>query len=592
MRLIWQLWPSYLIIVVVSLLVATLYLSAFLERFFLDKTKRDLLVRGQLLENQAVRFLSPLDAVKINHLCREAGEASGTRITVILPDGTVIGDSEKNPGIMDNHKNRPEILAAIDGRTGSSTRESETLRMRMMYVALPLLTGERVIAVLRISLPVTSIYSTIKSLQSRVMVVGLLIAVLAAIISLFVSRRISRPIEEMKQGAVRFSQGDLGHRLHVPSISELASLSEAMNQMAYQLEEHIRAVQNQRNEYVAVLSSMTEGVIGLDLDENVLNINQAARDLFDTDVSDLKGRSIQEVVRNPDFIAFIKESAATGDTMEGDFILHQRGDRTISARSAPLRNAADERIGTLLVLSDVTQMRNLENMRRDFVANVSHEIRTPLTAIKGFVETLGFENDNTAEDNRRFLGIIAKHVDRLDTILEDLLSLARIEARGEGDGIDLETRDLQEVIQTARQVVQGKADEKKIALETEVEDGIRVKMDAPLIEQALVNLIDNALKYSPEETVIRIRAEVGPEVLIISIADQGPGIPEKHLYRIFERFYRVDKARSRKLGGTGLGLAIVKHIAASHGGRVSVESTLGQGSTFTLHLPRHDRMTA
>ncbi len=585
-RLIWQLYPSYLIIVVVSLLIASLYLSSFFEQFYLDKTEKDLLIHGRLLENQVIRFLNPLDFININHLCREAGEASETRITIILPDGTVIGDSEENPEAMDNHKNRPEILAALDGRMGSSIRESETLRMRMMYVALPLCIEKRVIAVLRISLPVTSINNTIRTLQARVMLVGLLIAVLASIISLFVSRRISRPIEELKHGAVRFARGDLGHRLHEPSISELASLSEAMNQMAFQLEDRIKAVQNQRNEYGAVLSSMTEGVIGLDLDENILNINQAAREIFGTESSDLNGRSIQEIVRHPDFITFIRNSVSTGNTTEGDFVLHQRGDRVISVMSAPLRNAVNERIGTLLVLNDVTQVRNLENMRRDFVANVSHEIRTPLTSIKGFVETLALGEDDSPEDTRRFLGIISKHVDRLDAILEDLLSLAGIEARGEQDGINLETRNLEEVIQTARQVVQGKADAKKMAIALEVEGRIMVKIDAPLIEQALVNLIDNAVKYSPEETPIRILAGVGPTELFISIVDQGPGIPEKHFLRIFERFYRVDKARSRKLGGTGLGLAIVKHIAASHGGRVSIESTVGQGSRFTIHLPR------
>ncbi len=584
-RLIWQLYPSYLIIIFISLMAVSLYTSSFLETFFLDKTKKDLLIRCKLLKNQISQLVAPIDATRIDHLCKRIGKTSETRITVILPDGNVIGDTEENPSTMDNHRNRPEILAVLNGSLGSSIRSSETLHEEMMYAAIPLGAGNEIKAILRISLPITSINKTIKTVQTRVVRVGLFVVLLASVISLFVSRRISKPIEEMKQGAERFAEGDLGHRLHETNISEFSGLAYAMNQMAFQLEGRIATVKNQRNELESVLSSMSEGVIGIDKDENILNINLAALDILKVQMADVKGRSIQEVVRDPGFHKFIKNSITSKSPKEDDFMIHHLGNRIINTLSTLLRGGNDERIGTLIVLNDVTQIRNLETIRKDFVANVSHEIRTPLTAIKGFVETLIHIDDESEEDKKRFLGIIAKHVGRLDSILEGLLSLARIEQKDDHNGIVLEEINIKDVIKTALQIVQTKADTSRTDIELLVNDNIIVKIDPHLIEQALVNLIDNAIKYSPEKTTIRVSADIINSEPFISINDNGPGIHEKHLSRIFERFYRVDKARSRKLGGTGLGLSIVKHIASAHKGRVTVSSKLGSGSTFTFHFP-------
>lgn len=586
LRLIWQLYPSYLVIIIVSLLSVALYSSSYIENFFLDKTKKDLIVRGKLLKNQISGLLTPLDESSLDALCKTIGSFSETRITVILPEGRVIGDSEKATDKMDNHRNRPEILTAIRGDIGSSIRDSETLRIRMMYVAMPLYhIQDSILAVLRVSLPVTSIQKTVESIQSRIMLVGCFVALLASVLSLFVSKWISRPIEQMKKGASRFASGDLAHRLHEPYIGEFAGLASSMNQMASDLEERIRTVKNQRNEYEAVLSSMSEGVIAIALDDKIININQAALDILKVRLLDVEDRSIQEVIRDTDFNRYVNKAALNNTSEEDDFILYNIGDRIINCLSAPLRNASDARIGTLIVLNDVTKIRQLENIRKDFVANVSHEIRTPLTAIKGFVETLFDMDDETTEDRKRFLHIILKHVDRLNSILEDLLSLARIENRDDEKGISLEEKNLRSVVVTALQIVQAKADEKKITIGLSVDEQITVNIDSHLVEQALVNLIDNAIKYSDKETAVEVTADVKDNELLISIRDHGPGIPEKHLSRIFERFYRVDQARSRALGGTGLGLSIVKHIAASHKGRVTVKSGPDKGSIFTIHFP-------
>jgi two-component system phosphate regulon sensor histidine kinase PhoR len=254
-------------------------------------------------------------------------------------------------------------------------------------------------------------------------------------------------------------------------------------------------------------------------------------------------------------------------------------------QSSPLLDANKEHIGTLVVFNDVTHFRRLENMRRDFVANVSHEIKTPLTAIKGFVETLHQGSVDNPEEADRFLGIINKHVDRLSAIIEDLLSLSRIEQEDEGKIIKLEEGYVNDVFQSAIQICRSKAEEKNITIRPVCNEPISAKFDTTLLEQAVVNLLDNAIKYSEPKSTILLKAQRNNSEIRIRVEDQGIGIAKKHLPRLFERFYRVDKARSRKMGGTGLGLAIVKHIAQAHGGRITVESTLGVGSVFTIHLP-------
>lgn len=596
-RLIWHIYPSYLMIILFALLAMSLYSSVFLEEVFLERTRTDLVIRGQLLKNHVAEYLNPIDSKKINEICIQAGKASGTRITIIMPDGNVIGDSQENPFKMDNHRNRPEVLTALEGLTGSSFRRSETLQISMMYVALPLnIENNKNKVVLRISIPATEIENTISAVKLRLILAGLIVAVFASIVSFFVSRRLSRPIEELKQGADIFANGRFDYRLHSPSIRELSSLADAMNRMAFQLAERILTEETQKNEYGAVLSSMAEGIVGIDLDDTIININRTARQILNTGDADLTACSIQEVVRNRKFIGFVQDAASTEESLEADFPLkmspHKITENIINIRSAALKNPENRRIGTLIVLNDVTHLRLLENVRKDFVANVSHEIKTPLTAIKGFIETIVQIEDESPEDARRFLKIVMKHVDRLDAILEDLLSLARIEQLTHKKDTATEKISVADVFETVLQVVQAKADEKNIRIESHIAGKFFIEGDQHLLEQAIINLVDNAVKYSPDGTVVDLSATISDEELVVSIVDQGQGISEKHLPRIFERFYRVDKARSRKLGGTGLGLAIVKHIAQAHGGSVSVESTTGKGSVFNIHLPVNSRRQA
>ena len=531
-------------------------------------------------------MLSPLDPSGVDEFCKNAGRVSATRITVILPDGKVVGDSRETPRFMENHANRPEVAGALAGSVARSVRFSGTLHQKMMYVAVPLLEDGRIAAVLRTAVSVASLDQTLHSVQLQIAFGGMIIAVLAAFVSLLVSRRIIQPIEKIKQGAVRYFEGDLSHRLPVPDTEEMAGLAEAMNRMAAQLDNRMQTVLQQRNELEAVLSSMLEGVIALDRNEHIISMNPAAGWMFDCDPIQVAGRSLQEVIRNLALQRFAARALKTTETIEDDFVLFRGEERILNVHSSPLYDAGSQQIGTLLVINDVTRLRHLENVRSDFVANVSHEIKTPLTAIKGFVETLQQVKGQSREEEERFLSIILKHVNRLNAILEDLLVLSRMEHENAPTVMRLAERRIRDVIQTAVQICQPRATAKDITIDLDVPDDIMADLDATLLEQAFVNLADNAIKYSDKGGRVSISADSQAKEVRIRISDRGCGIPRKHLPRLFERFYRVDKARSRKLGGTGLGLAIVKHIVQAHGGHISVDSTLGQGSTFIIHLPR------
>ena len=355
--------------------------------------------------------------------------------------------------------------------------------------------------------------------------------------------------------------------------------------MAAHLANRIKAVSDQRNELETVLSSMLEGVIAVDNEERIISINQAAAQLFETDFETFQYRSIQETIRNLPLQQFINKALSSTQPLQEDITLFKNQQRILDVKSSPLLDANKIHMGTLIVLNDVTHLRRLENMRSDFVANVSHEIKTPLTAIKGFVETLQHGKVEKPEETRRFLEIIQRHVDRLNSIIEDLLTLSKIEQEDEAGTLNLRNWKIADVFQAAIQICRAKAEEKDLIIEVAGNKNARADFDPTLIEQAVVNLLDNAVKYSNPGGSITLSAEINDSEILINVWDQGIGIAQKHLPRLFERFYRVDKSRSRQLGGTGLGLAIVKHIAQAHGGYVTVESTVGEGSTFTIHLP-------
>ena len=585
-RLIWRIFPAYLVITLAALSGVTWYATQSLRTFSHDETEADLRSRARLLEDRAAGLLAA-DAAALEALCRDLGKRSSTRITVMLPSGKVVADSDEDPTVMENHasQDRPEMMAALAGGEGVSIRYSQTLRKDMMYFAIPLGRDGKLAGVLRTSIPVTSIERALSPVHGNLAIAGIVVAAFAAVVSLFVARRIAGPLEEMKRGADRFAEGDLARRLPVPDTEELASLAEAMNQMATQLGGRLRTILEERNEHEAILSSMIEGVLAVDTDERVIRVNQGAVAMLGLDAEAVEGRSIQEAVRNPALQRFVAEALASSGPVEAEIDLARNGGRMLQAHGATLRDAGGCAIGAVIVLNDVTHLRRLQGVRREFVANVSHELKTPITSIKGFVETLVDGALRDPDDTRRFLGIIANQVDRLNAIVDDLLLLSRLEEDGSRPEMTLEAGSVKEVIDGALEVCGIKAAERNITVDVACDAALTAPMNHALLEQAVINLVDNALTYSDPDSRVTVQAAAAGDEIVLAVSDEGCGIAAEHLPRLFERFYRVDKARSRKLGGTGLGLAIVKHIAQVHGARVTVDSTPGRGSTFRLHLP-------
>ncbi|TFH01942.1 MAG: HAMP domain-containing histidine kinase [Calditrichales bacterium] len=584
-RLFFQLFLTIFVLLLISLTVTTLTSSKVISDVYLEEKRSDLASRAALIEPNVTDYLYTHAYTALDSLCKSIGPVSNTRITVILPDGKVVADSEESPDVMENHADRPEIKVAVKGNQGSTQRYSFTMAQKFIYIAIPLYKNQVLIGVLRTSVPVTFIDRAISLVESRLFINVLLIALIIAIISWVLSRRISHPIEEIQQHVQQLAQGNF--QLFLPKLKsgEISDLADSLNKMTEYISEKINSTEVQKSEQAAILESMVEGVIAINPDGRVINLNKAARELFDLEMNTPKTLNIFEMIRNSEFHAVVHELFLSHKPIESDIIFNKKGERFLNVHGTVLKNSASQVSGAVIVLDDLTRLRKLEMIRRDFVANVSHEIRTPLTAIKGFAETLLDGAMDEPASTKKFMSIILKQANRLNAIIDDLLLLAKLEAKTPRAEITFEPMELKPLLESAVQICEGLAEKKGIKITVDCADDTKGKINPDLIEQALVNLINNAVTYSPENTEVTITVRSSDNLLTIDIIDQGPGIEKKHLPRLFERFYRVDKARSRNHGGTGLGLSIVKHILNIHGGQVEVDSTLGKGSRFTLKIP-------
>ena len=588
-KLIWQIFPSFLIITVVSLTIVTWYSSAFFKTFFLENIEKDLTIRLNLAERELSKLITTsLNETQINNinaLLKNISTQADARFTIVQVTGRVIGDSSADITKLENHSSRPEIYLALKGEKGVSIRYSDTLNKNMMYIALPILKENKIVAVIRASLSISTIDKKIKSMQKHIFLALALTLIIAAGVSLYVSRRITRPLEKMKIGAQNFAKGNLQKRLPVPDSEELGELASTMNNMAANLDDKIRTVQNRSLELEAIHSSMEEGVIAIDKNEKIITINKAAASIFNFPISALEQKNIYEVSRDINLQQFIKKAISTDKPVEKILTIHKNKKHVLNIHSTVLYDLNNNRMGTLIIFHDITRIKLLETMHKDFAANVSHELKTPLTAIKGFVETLqNMDDDQDSEKKIEFLTIIEKNVTRMAAIINDLLSLSQLE-RMQNNDMDFKSYNIIPIIDRAISECQNISDQKQIAINKNYPDMLMAEVDPFLIEQLIINLIDNAVKYSREKTNISISALENNKHAIIKIKDSGLGIKKEELSKIFNRFYRVDKARSRNTGGTGLGLAIVKHIARYHNGSANVTSTLGKGSTFEISLP-------
>jgi len=599
-KLFWQIFLVHLLILLLTIILVAWYSFRTFDAFYIEETGSDLENRANLIKSQIGELLLDRQDAELQRLVVDSGRASGTRITVIRPDGKVVADTYEDPAVMDNHRMRPEIDTAFSGRPGLSIRFSNTLGERLLYAAIPLYppgnSGSTIAAVLRMSMPVTAIDAALKDIRFKV-AVGTMLAIFGAfIITFIVSKNISRPLEDMTRGAEQYARGDFSQRMLLSqkksASKEIASLAAAMDEMAGQLDDKITTIISQRNQLEAVFSSMVEAVIAVDREERVISINDAAASMFGVDRRSAGGRLIQEVIRNISLHDQIARILDSGAAFEDEIVLEgvKNGERYLQTNVVSLRGVDDQTAGALIVLNDITRLRRLESMRSDFVANVSHELKTPITSIRGYVETLLDGALDDRADSEKFLEIVLRQSGQLEEIIDDLLALSRIERHTQDGEVSFSDAELKPVLEEALEICAAKAEKSEVKLLLECPDNLRLRLNQTLVEQAVVNLLINAVTYSEpgKQVVVRVREiddeTVGRQV-VISVIDQGIGIGEDHLPRLFERFYRSDRARSRTVGGTGLGLAIVKHIVQAHGGRVGVESVVGKGSTFTITLP-------
>lgn len=584
----WKWMAGQLLIGAAVLLFMVLYLSARLERYFEtrfeNRWQRELLLAKELVEANDFTTLTMQQA---DSLADAIGSTLGMRLTLIDLKGTVLGDAKVDlpdlPG-LENHSQRPEIRDALSKGFGKSKRHSATVDLDLVYLATPVGPAQSPDGVIRVAVPVSEINDALAQIHRLIWLASAVGFVLVIVIGVLVSKPLTQGLREMSVVAKRIARGDFTQKITSESQDDLGDLGSALNQMAADLQNYVNEITHERDQLQAILNSMVEGVTVTDRNGQILLINQSFQKIFRVSKIIVR-KSVKEVLgqtKLPEAIArAITEKRDVVESIEltGPFR------KSLEAHISVLGSKA-EPSGAVVVFHDITRLKNLENVRRDFVANVSHEIRTPLTAIKGYTETLlengAFEDSNSYE----FLQIILRHTDRMSKLVEDLLRLSKLETVESEpfEGFDLSEL-ISQVAESFTKMDSDKRFELKLKIPTNLPKALGIATD---IETLLENLIDNAIKYGAKGNVISITAREQEADIQVEVSDRGIGIPIDDQSRIFERFYRVAKGRTRVMGGTGLGLAIVKHIVQRHGGKVWVESEVGQGTKIGFTLLKAD----
>jgi two-component system phosphate regulon sensor histidine kinase PhoR len=527
---------------------------------------------------------APERVAELDALADRAGELARARVTLIAPDGRVLGDSDvpaaRIAGV-ESHAGRPEVREALHGRPGQDARHSETVGGDLLYLALPLAGGAGVV---RLAVPLVELESARSGLRRDLLLAGLVGIAAALALSYVLTRVALRPLAVVRRVVASIAGGDLEPRLPLRWRAELGEISSAINRMAEQLRERLEAATREQERLRAVLNGMVEGVLVVDTAGEIVLANDRLREFYGA-WSELRGRRPLEAIRDADLDELLREARAGREPVFRELRVARGAARILRVHAVGFPGPEAPRLGTVAVFHDVTELARLEQVRQDFVANASHELRTPLAAIRGFAETLLGSQDLPEEARRSYLEIIDRHARRLTALVNDLLELSQIErrdARFEPAEVD--------VARLAETLIQDSAPrfrEKRLEVECRSEGPTTAWADPRAVEQILQNLLDNAVKYTDAGGHIEVSVQAEGERLRVRVSDSGIGIPQRDLARIFERFYRVDAARSRALGGTGLGLSIVKHLVQRMGGDISVSSELGRGSTFSFSLPRH-----
>lgn len=608
-RIFTYIFPSYLLLIIIPIACITWIFSRVMYNSYQEMIKDKQASVAVSISPLILQNLRPEHASELNRLVKRLAKETSMRVTVIDTEGIVLAESARDVLSMENHANRPEIISAANGKPAFSSRYSATLTKETMYYAVPLEEQGTPVAILRTAVTLNSLDRAMQATYSNIIFIGIMIAMIAIGTAFFISRKFSAPLEKLKNIAADLAQGNFAFKPLRSNIVEIDELSASIKVMSDSLQERINEINEQKDELKLILGNMREGVIAVDLEDNIITINAAAKQILNTQVpiadvtagtnklenaliagiptvpEDSKLHSFKETIRTKALHDFVADLLVENKFLQRKVELVGLQKKIIDVHGAVLKDIQGESIGVLMVLNDITKLTELENMRKNFAANVSHELKTPLTAIKGAVETLMDGAMDSREDARKFLQIISKHSDRLTSLINDTMSLSRIEQETEQERIFKERIKLMEAIETSVEVCREKAEARHVTLKTDCNKKIEINANLQMLEQALVNLIDNAIKFSPEYDIVSITVSSTQKFVTINVTDHGCGVAEKHIPHLFERFYRVDKGRSRQQGGTGLGLSIVKHIAQSHDGAVSVDSDPNIETTFSIKLP-------
>ena len=572
----WRIGAAFLVLVLVCMGGLSVYLLHTVRDNNLDGLRTQLASQAQLVSDASEPYFDQGYEESLDALAERLGNEAGTRITIIAADGTVLGDSEKDPEAMESHASRPEVVQALSEGVGSSIRYSATLGCDMLYVAVPVMVGGKVAGVARISLSLAEINESLGQINTAIIAGTAIAAVVAILVALWVSRATTEPLKQLTQMSRRMAYGELDQKIQVSSSGEVGELARAFNQMSARLGEMVGLLTSERDKMAAIVSTMDSSVIIVDGESRVNMVNRAAEALFRLSKEGSQGHTFIEVVRDHELDDVLQKCLRTGKQQEG-LVEVESGKQFLRVVATPLEQ------GALVLLHDLTRLRRLETVRRDFIVNISHELRTPITSLKILTETL---QDGAVDDSvvaRDFLDRINAEADRLAQMVSELGELSRIES-GEVS-LKMEAVDVGEVMERAADRLMAQVERGGLTLDINVPVGLpEVLADKERIEQVLVNLLHNATKFTPRGGRISLSAGTEADDILVSVADTGVGIPAEDLPRIFERFYKVDKARTG--GGTGLGLAIARHVVEAHGGRIWAEEGIeGKGSTFTFTLP-------
>jgi two-component system phosphate regulon sensor histidine kinase PhoR len=567
-----KIFTGYVLVIFALVALILVFSLATIEEHYLDTQARSLEHLGNSLKLGVKPLYFEGDAAALDSLVKELGEDLDTRITIIDSTGVVLADSERDPLSMDNHRSRPEVAAALRGRIGKSNRLSTTVQEDMLYVAVPLEKDGAVKGVLRVSSFLRAIEYSHNRLRGSILVIAIVVTILALLAALVFSRGLSQPIRKLRSASQRVASGDFDTVVLLRGSDEARDLADSFNYMTGQIRSLVAELTQQREELRGIVTSIQDGLLVLDKNGRILLTNKAVGDI--TGRRDIEGRPYWEVMRVPELDELVREVAKQRTNGAAEI---RYGDRTYRCSGAFLESQE----AVVILIHDITEMKTVETVKRDFVVNLSHELRTPLTAIKGFAETI---EDEASESARRYVGIIKRHTDRLISIVEDLLRLSELE--DPAMSLELTEVDLTDLLSDVLRVFDQRLKQKGLGLEFNPSDERPViRGDRFKLEQVFMNLISNAVKYT-DQGGIRISLEQQDGNAIVQIQDTGIGIPAEHLPRVFERFYVVDKSRSKTVGGTGLGLSIVKHIVLLHNGTIDVESEPGKGTRFRIILPQ------